>query len=334
VHAFDEYRVARENNFLENRARSFFRLGLRTQEICISKPATAARRKPRAADLHRTQDGWPTFGTKGKSCEFIASDAGAAEEVMLQSPCHATANLLLALLPTPDLKLLLHPSAVVSLPPGRVLYEGVYFPLSGLLSTYKTSTESAIVHTALFGCDGAFGLEFLASQRPSAPAMVLTPSTAVRISYPRLLEVWQRSDAVREMHLRYCDLISANHQQTGSCNSLHNLEQRLNSWLLNAFDRVGSNILPVTQQIIANMLGVQRTSVNQALDHLQDRRLVTCGRGKLYLLDRGALEAHACECYQSVRNWRERCLSAQPSMTVMQCRPMSVALTASTQSMS
>src|SRR5262249_47795524 len=158
-------------------------------------------------------------------------------EAILQSHYHGAANLLLALLPAADLELLLGPSAVVSLTPGRVLYEGVYFPLCGLLSTYKTSAESATVHTALFGHDGAFGLEFLASQQPSAPAMVLTPATAVRISYHRLLEAWQRSAAVREMHARYCDLMSASHQQTGSCNSLHNLEQRLSSWLLNAFDR-------------------------------------------------------------------------------------------------
>ena len=191
---------------------------------------------------------------------------------------------------------------------GRVIYqphdaiERMYFPIDGVLSILTVMADGAAVETATVGREGAVGLSSALapvhshgrtiSQTPGA--MFVLPSTAMRA-------VAAESAAVREVIVRYADVVLRQAQQSTACNILHDVEERFCRWLLTCDDRVQGARVELTQEFLAMMLGVQRTTVSQVASSLQAAGLIRYNRGRIDILDRPALELRSCECYDVVR---------------------------------
>jgi CRP-like cAMP-binding protein len=225
----------------------------------------------------------------------------------------AKLNRFLAALPLQDYHLLAPNLRTVSLHCGVVLHspddaiEHVYFPHRGMVSIVATMKTGAVAEIALLGpnsmvCANAA----LGSQIAIGRAVVQLPLTAARLGVAHFQDAAKQSSAIRELTIRYNDLLMAQVQQSAACNALHLLEQRLCRWLLEARDCWDEDSLPLTQDFLGQMLGVRRTSVNGAMQSLEVRDAIRCGRGRIHLVDRAALERSACECYFTIRERTEK----------------------------
>lgn len=236
-----------------------------------------------------------------------------------------TSNLLLATLAAADYALL-HPHLTqVPLEQYAVLQEPeqpirqIYFPLKGMVSLVALLANGGTIEIAAIGREGAIGTKVgLNPQLAFARATVQLPGTALRIGIEKFQAVAEQSLAVTHMATCALDVMTANVQQAAVCNAMHSIETRLARWLLHARDRSGSDELPLTQELLAQMLGVRRTSVTLAAVNLQNAGLIKYTRGKLKLTDRAALEDIACDCYGTVRHnielvIRNARLAADPS---------------------
>ena len=218
------------------------------------------------------------------------------------------ANRLLATLHYADFHLLAPHLRFVSLVQGQVLQEQeaaveqVYFPLSGVVSLISVMEGGEVVETATVGREGAIGaFGGLGPWHAFTRAVVRLPAIAAVISVPHFQAAVGKSDRIRNLVLRYKEALLGQVQQTAACNALHPLEARLARWLLQTLDRADDPKLPLTQDFMAQMLAVRRTTVTLIASQLQEAGLISYRRGLVVVLDRPRLEEAACECYRTIR---------------------------------
>jgi len=229
-------------------------------------------------------------------------------EVQGQSLTRATRNRLLAALPG-DVVALMEPDLrQVSLPHGVVCYEAgspidqVYFPLSGMISLLVSTSDGEVVETSSVGHEGAVGLQCGFGPRASLTrAVVQIAGKFSVISASRFELATIHSAALGELIFNYIETLWAEAQQNAACNAIHDGSSRLCRWLLQCADRVGSEHLLLTQEFLAEMLGVRRTTVTLLAQELQKRGILRYSRGRITILNRAALEARACDCYEVIK---------------------------------
>lgn len=224
-------------------------------------------------------------------------------------------NHLLGALPAADFERLQPHLRTTELPLGSVLYESgsqmrhVYFPVSGLVSLLYTLEDGATAEIAVIGNDGCVGIAILlgGGSTPSR-AVVQIEGYAYRIPSDIVLAEFQKGGEVHQLLLRYVQSLMTQMTQTAVCNRHHSVEQQLSRWLLLSLDRVPTNEVRMTQELISNMLGVRRGGVTGAARALKEAGLIEYSRGRIWVPDRARLEAHSCECYAVVKRETDRLL--------------------------
>jgi CRP-like cAMP-binding protein len=227
-------------------------------------------------------------------------------------------NHLLAALPSGDLERLRPHLKLVSLPLGKALYESgnplrhVYFPIDSIVSLLYPMTNGVSAEIALVGNDGVVGISlFMGGETTSSGAVVQSAGYAFRLQGTLLKSEFLRAGALQHLLLRYTQALLTQMAQTAVCNRHHSLEQQLCRWLLLSLDRLPTKELVMTQQSIANMIGVRREGVTEAARRLREAGLIQYRRGHILVLDRLAIEARACECYAVVKRESDRLLEGK-----------------------
>lgn len=203
----------------------------------------------------------------------------------------------------------------VSLPLGTALYESgavskqVHFPTTAIVSLLHVLENGASTEIALVGFDGVVGVSlFMGGGSTPSRAVVQSEGHALTLPAPVLQQEFERGGPVMHLFLRYTQALITQMAQTAVCNRHHSLQQQLCRWLLLSLDRLPGRELVMTQELIANMLGVRREGVTAAAGHLQHAGIISYRRGHITVLDRPALEAQACECYAVVKRETDRLL--------------------------
>ena len=217
-------------------------------------------------------------------------------------------NRLLAALTPADFSLLASKLKNISLSQGELLQEAgepikhVYFPQSGMISLLTVMQNGSAVETATVGREGAMGaMSGLGSRIAPYRAVVRIEGAASRIAAAPFEAAVNGSASIKELIVRYSDFLMMMIQQSAGCSALHSLEKRLCRWLLQAQDRNDGIRLPVTQELLSQLLGVRRTTLTITARNLQTAGLIRYRRGLIEIVDRGGLEAKACECYDLIR---------------------------------
>ena len=203
----------------------------------------------------------------------------------------------------------------VEMPLGNVLYESgvtlshVYFPSTAIVSLLYVMENGASAEIAVVGNEGIVGISlFMGGESTSSRAVVQSAGRGVRVKGKFLKDEFNRSGPVMHLLLRYTQALITQMAQTAVCNRHHTLDQQLCRWLLLSLDRLKDNELVMTQELIANMLGVRREGVTEAALKLQHAGLIRYARGRITVLDRDGLERRTCECYAVVKKEYERLL--------------------------
>jgi CRP-like cAMP-binding protein len=198
---------------------------------------------------------------------------------------------------------------------GDVLYEPgaklrhVYFPTSSIVSLLYVMEDGASAEIAIVGNEGILGISlFMGGETTPSRAVVQSAGHGYRLRAQLLKDEFGRFGLMMRLLLRYTQALITQMSQTAVCNRHHSIDQQLCRWLLLSLDRLSSNELSMTQELIANMLGVRREGVTEAAGKLQDAGLIRYRRGKITVLDRPGLEARCCECYQVVKAEFDRLL--------------------------
>jgi CRP-like cAMP-binding protein len=196
----------------------------------------------------------------------------------------------------------------VSAPQGTLFLDAgepidqVYFPHSGMISLLVVTRDGDMVETSTVGREGAVGLHRgFGARRSFTRAIVQIPGRFLVVSARDFQELTLRSSDIREMISLYTEILWTEAQQIAACNAVHDASSRLCRWLLQSADRVESDLLPLTQEFLAQMLGVRRTTVTLLAQELHRTGAIKYSRGKITVLNRHHLEASACECYQVIR---------------------------------
>jgi CRP-like cAMP-binding protein len=215
---------------------------------------------------------------------------------------------LLAVLPEPESKRMLPHMELVSLPLGRALYESgdqlssVYFPTTSIVSLLYELENGSSAEIAVIGNEGIVGIAlFMGGDTMPNRAVVQSAGQAYRLPGRLLKEEFNRGGALQHLLLRYTLAMLTQMAQTAVCNRHHSVDQQLCRWLLLSLDRLPTMELIMTQELIANMLGVRREGVAEAAGKLQKAGLIQYGRGHITVVNRPGLEARVCECYEVVR---------------------------------
>jgi len=226
-------------------------------------------------------------------------------------------NQLLAVLPDAIWARWLPQLEFVDMPLGGVLYQPgrplghVYFPTSSIVSLLYVMEDGASSEIALVGREGLVGVSvFLGGETTTQHAIVQSAGQAYRLRGRFLLREFESVGPVLHLLLRYTQALIAQMAQTAACNRHHTLDQQLCHWLLMSLDRLPSNELVMTQELIANMLGVRREGVTEAAGRLHEAGLIRYHRGHITVLDRAGLERRTCECYAALRKEYQRLLPA------------------------
>src|ERR1700728_917077 len=226
-------------------------------------------------------------------------------------------NHLIAALPPAEAQRWLPLLESVDMPLGSVLYESgstlshVYFPTTAIVSLLYVMENGASAEIAVVGNEGIGGISlFMGGESTPSRAVVQSAGHGLRLKAPVIKEEFNRAGPVLHLMLRYTQALITQMAQTAVCNRHHSLDQQLCRWLLLSLDRLSSNELAMTQELIANMLGVRREGVTEAAGHLHHAGLIRYQRGHITVLDRPALERRTCECYAVVRNEYDRLLPA------------------------
>jgi len=213
-------------------------------------------------------------------------------------------NRLLAALPTELFALMQRDFKQISLAQGQALYEPgepideIYFPLSGMISLLVIAKNGGAIETATIGREGAVGLHGGVGKRVSfTRATIQIPGKFSVIRAAAFAQSVQDHPPLRDLIARYTEVLWAEAQQIAACNAIHDAPARLCRWLLQSADRVGSDHLPLTQDLIAQMLGVRRTTVTLLAQSLQRQGVIKYARGHITIIDREHLRHCACECY-------------------------------------
>jgi CRP-like cAMP-binding protein len=229
--------------------------------------------------------------------------------------CIPTQNHLLAALPAADYQRLLPDLELVPLPLGMAVYESggrldyVYFPTDCIVSLLYVMKDGASAEIAVVGHEGLVGIAlFMGGESTPSRAVVQSAGYAYRLSSKILKREFEQSHPLQHLLLRYTQALITQMAQTAVCNRHHSVEQQLARWLLLSLDRLFSNELNMTQELIANMLGVRREGVTEAAGKLQAAGLIHYSRGHIKVLDRPKLEERVCECYAVVKRESDRLL--------------------------
>lgn len=225
----------------------------------------------------------------------------------------ARQNHLLAALTAAELEPLLLHMTFAELVLGSVLYEpgsrmkDVYFPVSGLVSLLYTLEDGHSTELAVVGNDGCVGMALLlGGETTPSQAVVQIAGAACRIPADLLVAEFRKGGGATRMLLLYVQSLMTQIAQTSVCNRHHTVEQQLCRWLLLSLDRLPSNKIRMTQELISNMLGVRRSGITEAARRLQAVGVIEYKRGHITIPDRALLEAHACECYAVVKKETDR----------------------------
>ncbi len=229
---------------------------------------------------------------------------------------HPSQNQLLAALPREEIDRIVPYLEPVHLALGEMLYEPgqqmrhAYFPLTAIISLHYVTETGASAETAGVGNEGIVGVAlFMGGESTSSSAVVQTAGQAYRLEARVLKEEFDRAGLLQKILLRYTQALLTQMSQTAACNRHHSLEQRLCRWLLLTADRSASSDLTMTQELIANMLGVRREGITEAAGNLQRAGLILNRRGHITVLKRSGIEERSCECYAVVKKEMERLLS-------------------------
>ncbi len=205
---------------------------------------------------------------------------------------------------------------LVPMPLGQMLYEPgeqlphAYFPTSCIVSLHYVTESGASAETASVGREGLVGVSlFMGGNTTSSSAVVQTAGHAYRLERHKLLQEFNRAGPLQRLLLRYTQALLTQMAQIAVCNRHHTLEQQLCRWLLMTLDRLPTNELTMTQELVASMLGVRREGVTEAAGNLQRAGCISYRRGHIAVLDRSGLETRACECYAVVKAEMKRLLS-------------------------
>ncbi|MHB8624302.1 MAG: Crp/Fnr family transcriptional regulator [Sulfuricaulis sp.] len=225
-------------------------------------------------------------------------------------------NYLLAALPPEVFERLQADLKLVNLPLGKVLYEPgielehVYFPVAGcIISMLYVMADGASAEIAVVGNEGMVGIAlFMGGDTTPSRALVQSAGQAYQLNGQALKSEFERHTGLQHLLLRYTQALITQMSQTAVCNRHHSVEQQLCRWLLLSLDRLPSNELTMTQELIANMLGVRREGVTEAAGKLQDHGLIKYSRGRITVINRPGLEAQVCECYAVVQKEYDRLL--------------------------
>jgi CRP-like cAMP-binding protein len=224
-------------------------------------------------------------------------------------------NYLLAALPEAVRERLVPNLALVDMPLGRVLYESgdkvrhVYFPTESIVSLLYVMESGTSAEISVVGNEGIVGVAlFMGGESTPSRAIVQSAGHAFQLPGRALLDEFNRHEEFQMMLLRYTQALITQMAQTAVCNRHHTIDQQLCRWLLLSLDRLPDNRLIMTQELIANMLGVRREGVTQAAGKLQVQGLIEYHRGQINVLDRPALEQLCCECYAVVKKETDRLL--------------------------
>jgi CRP-like cAMP-binding protein len=208
----------------------------------------------------------------------------------------------------------------VPLPLGKVLYESgdtmryVYFPIDSIVSLLYVMESGASAEISVVGNEGLIGISlFMGGESTPSRAVVQSGGHAYRLSAVRMKEEFNRHGDLLVLMLRYTQALITQMAQTAVCNRHHSIDQQLCRWLLLSLDRLPSNKVTMTQELIANMLGVRREGVTEAAGKLQRQGVIEYSRGNITVLDRKKLEQLSCECYAVVKKETDRLLPYPPS---------------------
>ncbi|MEL7894111.1 Crp/Fnr family transcriptional regulator [Vreelandella neptunia] len=225
-------------------------------------------------------------------------------------------NALLGLLPEEELNRLLPNLEKVTLTLGQSLCESgqqmkhVYFPLDSIVSLLCVMENGASTEIAVVGYEGVVGVSlFMGGETTPSRAIVQSAGQALRLKGHLLKNEFYRAGPMQRLLLRYTQALLTQMAQTAVCNRHHNVDQQLCRWLLLSIDRLPGNELIMTQELIANMLGVRREGVTESAGKLQRAGLISYNRGHIKILDRPGLEARVCECYSVVKEEYDRLLN-------------------------
>ncbi|MDR7119641.1 Crp/Fnr family transcriptional regulator [Rheinheimera soli] len=228
----------------------------------------------------------------------------------------AQKNHLLAALPADVQERLLPHMECVELPLGKVLYESgdtlryVYFPTNSIVSLLYVMESGASAEISVVGNEGLIGVAlFMGGESTTSRAIVQSAGQAYRLLGQRLKDEFNRHGALLHTLLRYTQSLITQMAQTAVCNRHHSIDQQLCRWLLLSLDRLEGNELVMTQELIANMLGVRREGVTDAAGRLQRLGVIEYHRGRIQVLNRVKLESLSCECYAVVRKESDRLLA-------------------------
>jgi CRP-like cAMP-binding protein len=220
---------------------------------------------------------------------------------------------LLNALPATDFERLVPDLEPVQLPLGSAIYESgkeqeyVYFPSTSIVSLLYVMEDGSSAEIAVVGNEGVVGIAlFMGGETTPSRAVVQSAGYAYRLKASLVKREFERGGQLQYLLLRYTQSLITQMAQTAVCNRHHAVEQQLCRWLLLSLDRLSSNELTMTQELIANMLGVRREGVTEAAGRLQAAGLIRYTRGKITVLDRPQLEARVCECYAVVRRETDR----------------------------
>lgn len=262
---------------------------------------------PVRALIHALLQGGRARGVGEHQLRFWDPSAGLKVTAVNTAGSDLTANRLLAMLPLVDIERLGPALTTVSLETGLVLNEPgdeperIYFPHTGMISLLAVMADGKAVETATIGREGVVGaMAGLGVHITLTRAVVQVPVVASRIAAAPFRRAVQASGALRDMIVSYNDVLLGQVQITAACNALHPLQKRLARWILQTRDRIDTDMVPLTQELLSEMLGVRRSSVSEIAKKLQTTGLIRYSRGSIEILKRAALEAAACECYSLI----------------------------------
>ena len=240
--------------------------------------------------------------------------------LLMTAPHSPRQNHLLDDLTAAEYKRLFPHLELVSMPLGAVLYESgdkllyAYFPTTCIVSKLYVMENGASAEIAVVGNEGIIGVAlFMGGDTMPNRTVVQSAGYAYRLRGHLFMQEFNRNGALLRLLLRYTQTLITQMAQTAVCNRHHSVDQQLCRWLLLSLDRLSGNELVMTQELIANMLGVRREGVTEAAGKLQRAGLIHYRRGHITVLDRPGLEARVCECYQVVKTEFDRLL---PSLRV------------------
>jgi CRP-like cAMP-binding protein len=247
-----------------------------------------------------------------KAASSPSQDEVAETPAVVQTPRQ---NHLLDALPASDYERLASHLESFPMELGDVLYESgdplryVYFPTTAIISLLYVMADGASAEIAVVGNEGILGISlFMGGETTPSRAVVQSAGHAFRLRADMLKSEFGRFGPTMHLLLRYTQALITQMAQTAVCNRHHSVDQQLCRWLLLSLDRLSSNELSMTQELIANMLGVRREGVTEAAGKLQEAGLIRYRRGRITVLDRPGLEARSCECYRVVKTEVDRLL--------------------------